>query len=152
LEAEVQAYVNSRSEEQTLACLTDTRTSDFYSQLIDIELKKYRAAIAHSALVLQAKDLKVPEKYASCTSYQSYVEQVVANEQERRMLLKQTLRRAQNLLSAIKVVAQGANVQDSVLEKLKLKVSALQENYRDATASSFESPYDLCDLNRDDWW
>jgi hypothetical protein len=133
-EADVRAYVHGKDREQTMNLLMDTRTSDFYSQLIDLEVRRYRGAQAHSALVLKANNLTIPEKYGFCSSYQTYVEHVVADEQERRIFLTRPLRRAKQLLSAIKVVAEGSNVQDDVLEVLKLKVLALQEHYRDATA------------------
>ena len=151
-DARVREYVNTKNHEQRMEWLVDTRTSVFYSQLIDIELKKYRAAQAHSALVLRADNLEIPEAYDYCTSYQSYVEHVASNEQERRTFLKETLKRAQRLLSAIQVAAKDGTLDDQVLGILKPKVLALQENYQDATAALFETPYDLFDQARDDWW
>lgn len=151
-DAHIREYVNEKSHEQRMEWLVDTRTSDFYSQLIDIELKKYRAAQAHSALVLRADNLEIPDAYNYCTSYQNYVEHVASNEQERRNLLKETLKRAQRLLFAIIVAAKDGNLDDQFLEILKLKVLALQEHYLDATAALFKTPYDLFDQVRDDWW
>jgi hypothetical protein len=151
-EAEVREYVHGKNREQTMNLLMDTRTSDFYSQLFDLQVRRYRGAQAHSALVLKANNLTIPEKYGFCSSYQTYVEHVVADEQERRIFLIRTLRRAKQLLYAIKVVAEGSNVQDDVLEVLKRKVLALQEHYRDATALVSAISYDLFDQGRDDWW
>ncbi|PVH70943.1 hypothetical protein DL98DRAFT_617245, partial [Cadophora sp. DSE1049] len=150
--AKIEEYVRDKNGEQMMEWLMDTRTSEFYSQLVDIELKKYRAAQAHSVLVLRADNLEIPEAYNYCTSYQSYVEQVVSNEQERRTFLKETLTRARWLLSAIKAAANDGSLGDQVLEILKLKVLALQEHYQDATAALFETPYDLLDQARDKWW
>jgi len=151
-DARIREYVNDKNHEQRMEWLVDTRTSEFYSQLLDIELKRYRAAQAHSALVLRADNLEIPKAYGYCTSYQSYVEHVTSDEQERRTFLKETLKRAQRLLSAIKVAAKDGTLDDQVLEILKLKVLALQEHYLDATAALFETPYDLFDQARDGWW
>ncbi|EPE37130.1 hypothetical protein GLAREA_09293 [Glarea lozoyensis ATCC 20868] len=151
-DAHVREYVNEKSHEKGVGWLVDTRTSAFYSQLIDIELKMYRAAQAHSALLLRADTLEIPEAYNYCTSYQSYVEHVASKEQEKRVFLKETLKRAQRLLSAIKVAANDGNLDGQVLEILKLKVLALQEHYQDATAALFETSYDLFDQARVDWW
>jgi len=151
-ETHVRAYVNGKNRERLMECLLDRRPSDFYSRLIDIELKKYRAAQAHSAVVLKADNLNIPKEYDYCSSYQNYVEHAVVNEQERRTFLKETLTRARQLLSAIKVAANEGHLDDKVLEILKLKVLALQEHYPDATAELFETSYDLFDEARDDWW
>jgi len=151
-EAHIWEYVNGKDREQMMECLVDTQTSAFYSKLVDIELKKYRAAQAHSALVLKSNNLEIPEYYSNCKSYQSYVEHVIVDEQERRTFLKETLKRAQRLLSTIKVAAGKGNLDTRVLEILKLKVLALQDHYRDATAALFETSYDLFDQTRDDWW
>jgi len=101
---------------------------------------------------LRANNLQIPEAYDYCTSYQSYVKHVASDEQERRTFLKETLKRAQRLLSAIRVAAEDGTLDDQVLEILKLKILALQEHYQDATAALFETPYDLFDQARDDWW
>jgi hypothetical protein len=151
-EAHVREYVNGKSYEQTMECLIDTRTSEFYSQLVNIELKKYRAAQAHSALIFRADNLKIPDSYDYCNSYQSYVEHAVADEQERRTFLKETLTRARRLLSTIKVATKDGSLDNQVLKILRLKVLALQEHYRDAAAALFENSYDLFDQVRDDWW
>jgi hypothetical protein len=151
-EDHVRKYVNDKNREEIMNCLVDTRTSKFYSQLVDIELKKYRAAKAHSVLVLKADNLTIPAAYGHCESYQSYVEYAVSDEQERRRFLKETLTRARRLLSAIKVAAKDGNLDDRVLEILKLKLLALQEHFEDATAAVSEKPYDLFDQARDDWW
>ena len=151
-EARVREHVNDKNREETMKCLIDTRTSKFYSQLVDIELKKYRAAQAHAALVLKADNMTIPAQYDYCESYQSYVEHAVSDEQQRRTFLKKTLTRARRLLSAIKVAANDGNLDDKVLGILKLKLLALQEHFEDATAAVSEKPYDLFDQARDDWW
>lgn len=129
--------------------LIDTRTSEFYSQLINIKLKKYRAAQAHSALILRANSLEIPKAYNYCTSYQNYVEHVASNEQDRHNFLKKTLKKAQRLLSTIKVAVKDGTLDNQVLEILKLKVLALQEHYRDATTALFKTSYNLFDQERD---
>lgn len=151
-ETDVRTYVDSKNREQIMECLLDRRPSEFYSQLIDIELKIYRAAKAHSAVALQASNLNIPKEYDYCSSYQAYVEYAVANEQEMRASLKQTLKRARRLLSATRIAANDGHLDEKVLETLKLKVLALQEHYSDATAEVFETPYDLFDETREDWW
>src|SRR5881628_3397823 len=49
-EDEVLEYTNSMNFEQVKTCLLEPRTSKFYSQLVDVRIKKYRASQVHAAL------------------------------------------------------------------------------------------------------
>jgi hypothetical protein len=145
-------HVNSMNLEQTKSCLLDPQTSKFYSQLVDIRIKKYRAAQVHAALAARADHGPIPEKFNYCNSYQSYIENVAADDCEQRALLKYTITAARRLLSTIKVAVEGGYLQHNELEIFKSKAAALQVHYSDAAAALGEKQKDLFRPSAEDWW
>ncbi|KAI3317225.1 hypothetical protein HD806DRAFT_515805 [Xylariaceae sp. AK1471] len=145
-------HVNSMNLEQARGCLVDPQTSKFYSQLVDIRIKKYRASQAHAALAVQANHGTILSKFSSRESYQDYIEHAVTDEYEQRSLLRYAVKAAQRLLSTIKVAVEGGHLQHSELEILKSKVAALQVHYRDAAAAVDEKQSILFYPSADDWW
>lgn len=152
-EAAAVEYVSAMTDDAVIAHLDDLRTSEFYSDLIDIRLKMYRAAIAHAALISRSKDFEIPERYQEfCDTYLEYVEYTVIEEFENRSRLKAVVKRADRLLSSIKLAAQDGSLGQRSMGRLKKKVAALQEHYPDAHAEIHGSPRDLFDPSIEPWW
>ncbi|KAI8633516.1 hypothetical protein F5Y19DRAFT_413953 [Xylariaceae sp. FL1651] len=152
LEDEVLEYANSFNMEQARAFIVDTQTSTFYSQLVDIRIKKLRASQAHAVFAAKADQGKIPEKYCWCDSYSSYIEYAVVEEYDERAQLCYIMSAARRLLSSIKRAVEGEYLRSGELEILKAKVAALQVHYSTAAAAVQERQSDLVDLSANDWW
>lgn len=130
----------------------DPRPGFHYPELLVICLVRYRAAIAHAAVASKANNLKIPEQYDYCETYQDYVEHTVLQERRTRHEVERTLKRASLLLDSIKIAVDDGSLSDACLSILKTKLAALQEHYSEAHSELFNSPRDLFDPTLERWW
>jgi hypothetical protein len=151
-EDHVKAYVDSKSHAKRMECLKDTRLTRFYELLVDVGLRLYHAAQAHSKLLTRMDNLTIPKAYEHCETLQQYVEEVASSEQSRKVGLRHSLKRAQQLVAHAKRAAQQKTLDEEVLRILVSKIRSLQEHYRDAAAALGDSSHDLIDEAQDIWW
>jgi hypothetical protein len=145
-------YVGTLSHADQLSRIMDPRPSCYYSDLLVVFLKRYRAAIAHAGLASQFDRLDIPAQYDYCQTYQDYIEQTVVQEIEIRHEFVAVLRRASSLLDSIRIAVDGGSLSDTCLSTLRTKLAALQEHYSETQSALFNSPRDLFDPTAQRWW
>ncbi|KAI9149936.1 Leptomycin B resistance protein pmd1 [Paramyrothecium foliicola] len=150
-EIKLSEYVDSLSDNDVDACLTNLSTSEYYDKLVDGDHRMYRVSVEHSALAARAQNLQIPRRF-ECGDYQTYLGAAVEEELGNRNMLKATFKRAKNLVSSIKSAMEDGSLDVETVARLKIKLEGLQAYYPDAYEAIHGNRQDLFEPDSQQWW
>lgn len=148
----VAKYVGTLSYTEQRSRILDLRSVGYYSDLADVCIKRYQAAVAHAALTAKGERLEIPDHYNYCKTYQNYVEEVAVQEVQTRHELLAVVRRGSSLLNSIRIAMDVNSLDGTTLSALKTKLTDLQQRYPEACLKLFHNSRDLFDASAEHWW
>lgn len=145
-------YMKELSDDQVLESVHSSHSRLFYKQILHLRLAVFRAANSESNYATNQPDATIPERYNYCTTHQDYLRQLIWDVEEGRRKVKAVVDNSRSLRDTIKLAAENDALDEKTLTQLKLKMEALQENFRSACLVLGEPAQDLIGQRPAQWW
>jgi hypothetical protein len=155
IEGQVAAYLKTKSREEMMGFILDTRTSDYYAVVFEVLIKACLTANANAMMMRKSNPEQIPEKLDErFKTFDQYVSRMVSMEQETRGELNEFVTKSGSLLLAVRDAIEDGLLDDNVVAILKQKLWHLQERFQDGTSALWgqEKSYDLFYPFDEDWW
>jgi hypothetical protein len=152
-EQEIAPFLTNLPDDRLLEIAMDLGTSKYYPILIHQSVVMNQAAKAQQAYSQKATELVVPPDSAEAgKTIEDYIKESVIDANRIQYRLKMILQGIRTLRDNIKLAVEHGDLEKPCLERLKIKMEALQEFYPEACSELGEEPQKLVDLNAESWW